>query len=358
MPARVPPAVGPHAVTPPPQPLVPLIRLYTQVYGAGWRPLTQAKHAADYRRFLDWLSVTGRPCTTASLDLPTLAAYVADLRARPKCTGVWRGSPDARARSLAQGAREPLSLNTVNAYMRPLRALCLWLLDEGIVGVNPFRRTHRRAGLNPLLPSEETPPKSATLADLAALERGCAGEGPLDLRDQAIVSVLKTTAARSSSVRLLRLSDLDFAHGVIRFRQAKGGKTLDVALHPATRAALAVYLARGRPALLGRAVSDPGFVFLSARRGQGPAPLTRNSLSLLLRRRYTRGGGTLPTFGAHRIRHATATLLVNHGMPLEEVSRYLGHSSTEVTRRYARATTETLGVRAAEALARAGLVGG
>ena len=31
------------------------------------------------------------------------------------------------------------------------------------------------------LPSEETPTKSATLDDLRALERGCLGEGPLDL---------------------------------------------------------------------------------------------------------------------------------------------------------------------------------
>src|SRR5674476_1216393 len=49
--------------------------------------------------------------------------------------------------------------------------------------------------------------------------------------------------------------------------------------------------------------------------------------------RYHAGGGSLRTFGSHRIRHATATLLVNNGMPLEEVSRYLGHSSTDVTRR-------------------------
>jgi integrase len=49
--------------------------------------------------------------------------------------------------------------------------------------------------------------------------------------------------------------------------------------------------------------------------------------------------------------------LVNHGMPLEEVSRYLGHSSTDVTRRYAQQTPDALGARAAEALARAGLVG-
>jgi integrase len=48
-------------------------------------------------------------------------------------------------------------------------------------------------------------------------------------------------------------------------------------------------------------------------------------------------------------------VLVNNGMPLDEVSRYLGHSSTDVTRRYARHTPETLGDRAAAALARAGL---
>jgi integrase len=82
-----------------------------------------------------------------------------------------------------------------------------------------------------------------------------------------------------------------------------------------------------------------------------------NAVSLMLTRRYHVGGGTLRTFGSHRIRHATATLLVNNGMPLEEVSRYLGHSSTDVTRRYARQTPDALGRRAAEALARAGLVG-
>ena len=44
--------------------------------------------------------------------------------------------------------------------------------------------------------------------------------------------------------------------------------------------------------------------------------------------------------------------------PLEEVSRYLGHSSTMTTRRYAQLTTESLGVRAAAALSQAGLVAG
>jgi integrase len=48
-------------------------------------------------------------------------------------------------------------------------------------------------------------------------------------------------------------------------------------------------------------------------------------------------------------------LLANNGMLLDEVSRYLGHSSTMPTRRYAQQTTESLGSRAAAALTQAGL---
>jgi Site-specific recombinase XerD len=174
-----------------------------------------------------------------------------------------------------------------------------------------------------------------------------------------MVSVLMTTAARNSSVRLLRIADVDIAREVMLFRRAKGGKTLEVALQPETRDAILAYLERGRPALVEQLTAhgeaDPGWLFVSACGDQGVQPLSMNAVSLMLTRRYHAGGGTLPYFGSHRIRHATATLLVNNGMPLEEVSRYLGHSSTDVTRRYARQTPDALGRRAADALLRAGV---
>jgi integrase len=341
-------------------PLRPLIAEYTATFGSTWAAVTRRKHRDDFARLVDWLEARGLPVTTASLDFMTLVDYVTDLRARPKVSGVWRGSADALARSIAAGPMQTLSANSVNAYVRPLRSLAIWLVDEGLLAVNPFRRSRRRAALNPLLPSEETPTKSATLDDLHALERGCAGEGALDLRDRAIVSILVTTAARNSSVRLLRLGDVDFERAVIRFRRAKGGKTLELALQPATATAISAYVWHGRAAFLPASptlVDDPGWLFLS-HAGREPRPLTMNALSLMLTRRYHAGGGSLRCFGSHRIRHATATLLVNNGMPLEEVSRYLGHSSTVPTRRYAQQTPEALGVRAADALARAGLVAG
>jgi integrase len=345
----------------PPLPLRPLITEYTATFGSTWRPVTRRKHADDFARLIAWLEANGKPVTTASLDFPTLVDYVGYLRVRPKVSGVWRGGADALGRSLRHAPVQTLSANSVNAYVRPLRSLVIWLVDEGLLSCDPFRRSRRRAALNPLLPSEETPTKSATLDDIRALEAGCAGDRPLDLRDRAIVSILKTTACRNSGVRLLRLEDLDFERSLIRFRRGKGAKTLDVALQPETRAALCAYLELGRPPLVEQARAaadaDPGWLFVSACQSDGVQPLSMNAVSLMLTRRYHAGGGSLRTFGSHRIRHATATLLVNNGMPLEEVSRYLGHSSTDVTRRYARQTPDALGRRAADALERSGLVG-
>jgi site-specific recombinase XerD len=335
-------------------PLGPLIDEYQATFASSWKPVTRHKYRDDFARFVNWLVSKDISATTASLDFSTLLAYVDDLRNRPSIHGVWRGAPDAAARSMAAGTPRTLSANSVNCYVRPIRSFVIWLVDEGLLSNNPFRRMRRRTPSNPLLPMEETPTKSATLEDLEALERGCQGNRPIDLRDRAIVSVLTTTAARSSSVRLLRIEDIEFGRSIIRFRRAKGGKTFEVALHPNTRALLVDYLERGRPGLATGRVTDrdPGLLFPSARRGE-LLPLGANAVSLMLTRRYRAGGGTLRSFGSHRIRHGVATALVNNGMPLEEVSRYLGHSSTIVTRRYARSTPEELGRRASEALARA-----
>ena len=255
---------------------------------------------------------------------------------------------------------------TSQAHRAQRNKLCRAFRALSLLAVNPFRRSRRRAALNPLLPSEETPTKGATVADIRALEAGCAGDRPIDLRDQAIVAILVTTAARNSSVRLLRLEDIDLDRAVIRFRRAKGGKTLDIALHDEVRSTLLRYLESGRPGLIGGSArrrrrrgptDDPGWLFVAHGNHAG-TPLSANALSLMLTRRYHAGGGTIRSFGSHRIRHATATLLVNNGMPLDEVSRYLGHSSTMTTRRYAQQTTESLGHRAAAALTQAGLVTG
>ena len=84
--------------------LAPLIAEYTATFGSTWAKVTRRKHADDFARLLDYLEANELPVTTESLDFMTLVDYVTDLRSRPKVSGVWRGSPNALARSLTVGS--------------------------------------------------------------------------------------------------------------------------------------------------------------------------------------------------------------------------------------------------------------
>lgn len=348
------------------EPLDAAIEEYIAVFSSDWKPKTLTKYRAEFRDFPAWLGVTGRLATTASLDFATLLAYVGYLKAKPAVRGVWRGDAEAVARATATSA-VPRSLNSVNASMRCLRAWILWLFEDGRLGANPFARKYRRGGQNPLLPRAETPTKGATLTDIEALGSGCAGRSPLDLRDQAIVSVLKTTTARNSSVRLLRQEDVDLERNLITFRNAKGNRTYEVALLPEAKAAVIRYLRRGRPEFLPRYPvrglediglgEDPGYMFIARDNGRPDkvGPLGAGALSDMLNRRYHAGGGTLGSFRSHRIRHGTATLLANNGMPIEELSRQMGHTTTRVTKRYAVQTPESIGRYVETAMRASGL---
>jgi len=99
-------------------------------------------------------------------------------------------------------------------------------------------------------PSQETPTKSATLDDLRTLERGCLGDRTLDLRDRAIVSVLVTTTARTRACASSGSMTSTSSARSSASARGKGGKTLDVALHPETRSALSAYVEGGRLTLL------------------------------------------------------------------------------------------------------------
>lgn len=352
--------------------LEPLIEEFNALSDTIWSPASKRKHAADFGRFLAWLGETGRPPTTESLELPTLLAYVKHLLTKPPVRDVWRGDPEAVSKALQCALPgDTLSKNTVHSYVSPLRTLCSHLRKEGILAIDPFLKARQRGGDgNPLLPKEKTLPKGASLDDFAAVERGAAGRTPLDLRDQAIIALMKTTTARNSSVRLLRMTDIDFSQNLVTFRRAKGDNTYAVALHPEAKAALISYLNRGRPKLFPpypvrgyedlRLATDPGWVFLArdnGHRSDRVGPLTANGLSQMLDGRYHKGKGTLSSFRSHRIRHGAATALANNGMPIEELSRFMGHSSVVPTLIYAPQSPAALGQLAAQAMARAGLSG-
>lgn len=80
-------------------------------------------------------------------------------------------------------------------------------------------------------------------------------------------------------------------------------------------------------------ISRSSFVFFgrSSRDARHRTPIAENTVVRELRR-LSRLSGI--RFTSHSFRHGEATLLAEEGLSAEEIGRYLGHSSSEVTRRH------------------------
>ena len=139
---------------------------------------------------------------------------------------------------------------------------------------------------------------------------------------------------RVSEVTGLTLGDVDVERGRVRVL-GKGSKEREVPMSDPARAALAEWLAAGRPQMLPEAGSEA--LFLNRRsRPMGPRDVRR------LVGRY--GGSTLSgrRVTPHTLRHSFATHLLEGGADIRAVQELLGHASVATTQRYTHVTRSRL----------------
>ncbi len=167
------------------------------------------------------------------------------------------------------------------------------------------------ASLGPRLPRRlpDTPKTSEVEAALDALD----GDGPLALRNRALVELVYSAGLRSSEAVGLELADVDFEREQLHVH-GKGGKERIVPLGEEAGHLLARYLHEARPQL---ARGAENAVFLSTR-GHRLDTST-------LRRIFAH---------PHRLRHAFATHLLEGGADLRTIQELLGHSSLSTTQLY------------------------
>lgn len=163
---------------------------------------------------------------------------------------------------------------------------------------------------------------------LAAVE----GESAVSLRDRAMLAVLCVYGLRSQEVVGLTLDDIDSSHDQIRIVERKGGRPLVLPLIEVVKVTLERYLDGGRPQ-----DTPHRQVFLS-RRG---LPLRSTAVSCSLKR-LTLRAGLGDGRGAHALRRAVGTRLVEQGWGLGEVTQVLGQDSIDSARVYLRLSTQLL----------------
>ena len=147
-------------------------------------------------------------------------------------------------------------------------------------------------------------------------------DGPLGLRNSALVELVYSAGLRASEAVGLDLGDVDFEQERVHVREGKGAKDRVVPLGEEAGALVARYLRDARP-LLARGAENA--LFLSAR--------GRRLDTSTLRRLVPH---------PHRLRHAFATHLLEGGADLRTIQELLGHSSLSTTQMYSHVDAKRL----------------
>lgn len=182
-------------------------------------------------------------------------------------------------------------------------------------------------------------PKSLSVEEVSALLAGAGGDGasdgPLLLRNRALLELLYSTGSRISEAVGLDVDDVDVEDRSVLLR-GKGGKQRLVPIGRPAVAALEAYLVRGRPGLTPRGRGTPA-LFLNARGGR----LSRQSAWQVLQDSADRAGITAKV-SPHTLRHSFATHLLDGGADVRVVQELLGHASVTTTQIYTLVTVHAL----------------
>ena len=157
----------------------------------------------------------------------------------------------------------PLSAVSAARALVAVRGLHRFLAVEGVVEVDVAR------AVKPPTPSRRLP-KSLSVDEVLALLEAAGGDreadGPLSLRNRALLELLYSTGARISEAVGLDVDDVDTEYRSVLLR-GKGGKDRLVPVGRPAVSALDAYLVRGRPELARRGKGTPA-IFLNARGGR------------------------------------------------------------------------------------------
>jgi site-specific recombinase XerD len=154
-------------------------------------------------------------------------------------------------------------------------------------------------------------------------------ETPVGLRDRAIVLTFVLTGRRREEVLRLKASDIIQEDSTFYSYRGKGGKTGKRELPRPVLEAIEAWLASAGKDLATMDAAES--LWPDTRTGRG---ITSGTFYTNLRRYLKKAG--LPLGGVHIFRHSAAKLRRDAGESIEEVSRFLDHSSLAVTTTYLR----------------------
>ncbi len=271
-------------------------------------------HVKDY--LSDQKRRNCRPNTLKS-SFGTLALFLSFLKGRGH-TGIETITREDLSSYIEYEQDRGMKPRTVSTRLRHLYAFLRFLEDREVVHPDLLKKK-LRVKVPEGLPRAMDPEDVRHLLSLIGKPR-----------DRAMILVLLRTGMRIGELLATRVSEVDLRDKRILIMEAQK-----------TRIGRVVYLSEDacRALRVWLKMRDPEKSLLFY--GQGRPSLSYTAVRVMFAKNLQMAGLRSRGYSLHCLRHTCASELLNAGMRLECLQQLLGHSSIEMTRRYARLTDNT-----------------
>jgi integrase/recombinase XerD len=210
---------------------------------------------------------------------------------------------------------------TIGAHLACLSSFYRFLIRMKVIGSNPCDALER--------PRVVAGSPRGLSADQIRRLLAIIPQTPVGLRDRAIILTLVLTGRRRAEVLGLKADNISYEATPFYSYRGKGGKTGKRELPRPALEAIEAWL--GSTGLTLETMKASDSLWPDTRTGRG---ISSGTFYTSLRRYLKKAG--LPPGGVHVFRHSAAKLRRDAGESVEEVSRFLDHSSLAVTTTYLR----------------------
>ena len=211
-----------------------------------------------------------------------------------------------------------LMLSTVRTRLHCANAFLGYLIETGVVSADVLARRIR-------LKKPEALPRAMDPDDIKQLLSVID-----DPRDRAMITVLLRTGMRIGELLGTKMKDLHLKD-----------RRIDIYEGEKNRIGRVVYLSDDAMVALKAWLKmrdvEHEFLFYA----QGRKNMAYSTARLIFEKYLTKAGLTHKGYSLHALRHTFASELLNAGMRIECLQPLMGHTSLDVTRRYARLTDKT-----------------
>lgn len=294
------------------------------------------KNSYYLKKFLIAKTVSGRTERTIDYYKKTLTNIISEI-GKPVDE---ISSDDIRYYLAIRQTRDKISSVTAGNEQRVLKSFFSFLQDEELVLKNPMRKIET-------IKEERKKKKAFTEMDIEKIRTACRTK-----RETAMVEFLISSACRVTECSLVKISDINNDKLIVH---GKGNKERTVYLNAKAQLAISNYLKERKdnnPYLFAKSAmtiaktnnlsckGNPAEWYTHADLVDPSEHIDKSTVENIIRNIGKRAG--VEHTHPHRFRRTSATFALRRGMPIEQVSKMLGHESIDTTQIYLDLTEEEL----------------